>query len=204
MTFVYQKNPRSRPGLNEIYTPPHIAEFLYKILRHLRPQMVLDPSCGSGNLLMPWIHDSICLGIEKNPFSSGAARTAGITVVSKAFELFEWYDFSLVFDERILILCNPPWNGNWRGANYPEVFLRRIVDLFGPQVPICFLCPMGFRLNQRAQSKRWQWLQDTLEITSVISCPIDMYAKTQFHNEILLFNVPGVKPHYFAPRENQN
>ncbi len=59
---------------------------------------------------------------------------------------------------------------------------------------------MGFRLNQRKISKRWKWLRDNCPpITSIISLPLDIFDNVQFHSEILIFNVPKLKPHYFLP-----
>ena len=85
---------------------------------------------------------------------------------------------------------------------YPEVFLRHIFDLWGPQTPTVMFAPMGMRLNQRRKSTRWRWLRDCgAEITSIISLPLDVFPDVEFHAEILIFNVSGIQPHYFLPEE---
>jgi type I restriction enzyme M protein len=62
--------------------------------------------------------------------------------------------------------------------------------------------PMGLRLNQRLCSARWRWLRDCgTRITSIISLPLDVFTGVEFHNEILIFNVVGLRPHYFLPEE---
>ena len=62
--------------------------------------------------------------------------------------------------------------------------------------------PMGFRLNQRRQSKRFRWCRDSgAKITSIVTLPLNIFPDVEFHSEILIFNVGGVLPHYFLPEE---
>jgi hypothetical protein len=80
------------------------------------------------------------------------------------------------------------------------VFLDQILNVCGKtQIALCV--PMGFRLNQRWTSKRWRKLsQDPrLEISSILSLPLDCYDGVQFHSEVLFFNSPHLKPHYWPP-----
>lgn len=197
MSFAYTK-PRERLG--DIQTPLHLSHFLFRTLKHLRPKVVLDPCVGRGNLIVPWRHPSrICIGVEKNLH----VATYEDIVEIKCDFLSD--DESVPKTQPDLVLCNPPWNRPCNDPNpkpcrnMPERFLRRIVDLYGKDVPIAFLCPMGFRLNQRQISKRWRWLSssDAPKITSTIALPVDCFPDTQFHSEVILFNCRGVKPHYF-------
>lgn len=191
-----------REALGDIATPPYVAEFLHKILEHLKPAVVLDPSCGIGNLIRPWAKESWTWGVEKNTILLAQAIKPHGPLDHGILAHFEHIKRS---DLHVpdLVLCNAPWNRHWKGLNYPEVFLQKIIELFGPQVPICFLCPMGFRLNQSKGSARAQWLSESNapKIMSIISCPRDMYDKTQFHSEIILFNIPKVEPHYWMSEE---
>jgi hypothetical protein len=193
--FTYT-DPKERLG--DIQTPPHIADFLYKILKHLKPNLVVDPACGCGNLLIPWHEAGVqTYGIEIKEEYAQEARQRDLTVGCSSFE--SWRSAAVIPD---LVLCNAPWNRHWRrGTAYPEIFLRKIVEYWGNKVPVAFLCPMGFRLNTRIQSKRWKWLisDEAPTISSIISCPRDLYPSTMFHSEIILFNCKKVKPHYFVP-----
>ena len=81
---------------------------------------------------------------------------------------------------------------------YPERFLRKIQELW-PGVPTLLFCPHGFRLNQRERSSRRQWLLD-LQITSIISLPLDIFPETNFHVEIIAFNIPSLPAHVFLPK----
>jgi type I restriction enzyme M protein len=85
---------------------------------------------------------------------------------------------------------------------YPEVFLAHIFELFGEGTPTVLFAPMGLLLNQRKKSSRWRWMRDCkAKLTSHITLPLDIFPGVEFHNEILVFNVRGIKPHYFLPDE---
>lgn len=191
--FTYT-DPKSRLG--SIQTPLFVARFLHKILKHLKPTAVLDPAVGEGNLLIPWRETAITLGVDTDEDRVHIATTvnkisSGITM---PFENTTREDYPVKPE---LVMCNPPWNRHWNNLNYPEVFLQKIVELFGNKIPICLLCPMGLRLNQTAGSPRKRWIKNTLEINSIISCPRDLYPETEFHSEIILFNCKKVRPHYW-------
>lgn len=192
--FTYT-DPRQRLG--DIQTPMYVSRFLHQTLKHLKPSTVLDPACGQGNLLIPWRPSAVTIGIDKNPDFIRAASEARISHL--VCGIYENLDHRHITRAPDLVMMNPPWNRHWKNENYCEVFLKKTVDLFGPKIPICLLCPMGLRLNQEVGSKRKEWLKKTLEITSIISCPRNMYPDTQFHSEIILFNCKKVKPHYWMP-----
>lgn len=200
--FTYEPNPglRAEKGktINRIETPPLVAATLYRLTRHLKPKAVFDPACGGGNLLLPWIKNgTYTFGVDIDP---NWIRPQGMGFWLGPFENYP-PDQDMFFKTPDLVVCNPPWSGHWQNANYTEVFVRKIVTLFGPKIPLVLLCPMGFRLNQRAGSSRARWLADTLEISSIISCPANLYPTVDFHNEILLFNIKRVKPHYWIEKE---
>jgi len=170
----------SRPST--IYTPPGICRFLYDTISPVyNIKTILDPCAGQGALTRPW---------------------KDAEVVS--FEIERGKDF-LAHDGRIrcdLVLCNPPFNnegGEGRGF-LPERFLAKTLDVAGPKARIVLFTPMGMRLNQHRSSERWRWLRDeTPQITSIISLALDVFDGVEFHSEILLFNMPKLKPHYFLP-----
>jgi type I restriction enzyme M protein len=195
MPFAY-RDPKEHGTMNSIYTPAYVAKWLFVLTKHLKPATVFDPACGEGALLKPWCRNSMAIGMD---------------IDAKIEEPKNWTllraDFLHSFpnQEPDLVICNPPWCKGPGNKSHPFLFFRRIVELYGPDMPIILLCPMGFRLNQRVRSSRRGWFLDANrpEITSVISCPIDMYPDTQFHSEILLFNIPRVKPHYWLPAEKE-
>lgn len=100
-----------------------------------------------------------------------------------------------------LILINPPFNdetGQYKRKMLPELFLEKIFYLWGERARVVMFVPMGFRLNQRKTSRRWKWLSGlNSEITSILSLPIDTFKDVLFHAEVLFFNMPMLKPHYW-------
>lgn len=187
-----RKNPYwDNPKNSTVYTPKCVADFLHRIISSvLLPKVILDPAIGRGALTNPWKKNSTIVGVDVDPKSK---RYADHFVRSRFEDLEHW---SLPYPN--LILVNPPWNGANGRKLYPEVFLRKIVDLFGKDVPTVLFVPMGFRLNQRMKSKRWQWLNGIgMGITSIVSLPLNVFEKVEFHSEILLFNMPKLKAHYW-------
>jgi hypothetical protein len=178
----YHNNPKQ----STIYTPVGVAKFLFDLLWAGRCT-VLDPAIGSGRLTDPW-RAAGCrvLGVDIEP-----AKPKCDVLLAQRFETVE------AMEQPDLVLCNPPFNGCAGRQLYPEVFLRHILKLFGP-MPTVLFTPMGFRLNQRRKSERWKWCRDGLvDITSIISLPLDLFPGVEFHAEILIFNRPGLKSHYF-------
>jgi hypothetical protein len=169
---------RMRPADQQ--TPPGLTRFLYETIRpEYEVQTILDPCAGQKAMTKPW---------------------RGRRVVS--FEIEAGTDFFLC-PERIecdLVLCNPPFSqdGECNTGYQPERFLRRIVEVVPRHTPIVLITPMGMRLHQEKRSKRWRWLRDEAPpITSIISLPRDAFPSVDYHVEILLFDMPKLKPHYF-------
>ena len=116
-----------------------------------------------------------------------------------------------------LILMNPPFNIDLKTKAYikqhyggrpllPEVWFMKALQLFGNKIPIIMFTPYGFRLNQTEQSKRWQKFinQKYPRITSIISLPKNVFENVLFHSEILIFNIQGLRPHYFLNEDLTN
>lgn len=181
-----------------VFTPVGVAQFLYDILKvngstYPPYRTVFDPAIGTGRLTEPWYESGHRI------IGCDIIRTDGLCVHNFYRGPFE----ALESVERPkLVLCNSPFNGASGKRLYPEVFLEHIFKLFGPTIPVVLFVPMGMLLNQRKKSKRWRWLRDCgAEITSVISLPLDIFDAVEFHSEILIFNVNGIKPHHFLPEK---
>jgi type I restriction enzyme M protein len=198
---VTRNDYHTRKKNSTVYTPVGVARFLFDILwpamhrRGLRfGKTVFDPSIGSGRLTDPWFYaGSYILGcdldISLDPHCHGNWEGK--------FEQLVWPS---AWPKPDLVLCNPPFNGATGKRLYPEVFLEHVFELFGKDISVVLFVPMGFRLNQRRKSKRWRWLRDCeAKITSIISLPLDIFEGVEFHNEVLIFNVSGLEPHYFLP-----
>jgi hypothetical protein len=199
---VKRNDYRIRPKRSDVYTPPGVARFLFDVLRSASPirpareycqspfQAILDPAIGSGRLTDPW-------------YDTGHTVT-GCDIVNKHARCHGFYRRRYESVPELpkpgLVLCNPPFNGAEGRKLYPDIFLEHTFDLFSVYQPVVLFAPMGMRLNQRRKSTRWRRLRDCgAQLTSIVSLPLDTIPGVEFHAEILIFNVKGVRPHYFLP-----
>jgi hypothetical protein len=189
---VTRNDFRLRPKCSDIYTPPAVARFLFDLLNHTGAATVFDPAVGTGRLTDPW-YDAGC-------------RIIGCDIVDRKARLHRFhlgrYEETKDLERPDLVVCNPAFNGCTGRRLYPEVFLEHTFTLFGSTIPTVLFVPMGFRLNQRKKSTRWRWCRDCgAALTSIISLPLDIFLGVEFHAEILVFNVDGIRPHYFLTEE---
>ncbi len=188
-----------------VFTPDHVSEFLFSILQPVVPQVgvVFDPCVGRGSLLKPWMRAGYQVhgvDIEDQGFPN--------TTVKNYLEVRKGE-----FSEISIVIMNPPFNIDAKTKDYirrnyggrpllPEVWFQKAIELFGPTVPIVMFTPYGFRLNQTDQSKRWMRFVTGAypEITSIVSLPKDVFPGVLFHSEVLIFNLPRLRAHYFVSK----
>ena len=174
---VYNKGENKGDKKSDTPTPIWLCDFLYELLSVNEYKNILDPCCGDKRL-------------TKNFKNSNIIN----------YEIKEGKDF-LKETNKIhcdLVIMNPPFNVGTGRKLAVETFMDKVLELCNNNIPILMICPMGFRLNQRNNSKRWRKMkQDYPEITTLISLPIDTFEDTLYHSEIVCFNTSFLKPHYF-------
>lgn len=202
MYRVDRNNFYKRQKTATIYTPSAVSEFIYSLVASKvdKTKPVLDPCVGSGSLLKPF---------KKNGF-----KVIGIDIEEQNFPRTRVRNYLAVEKDEIetpsLVIMNPPFNIDRKTKNYvkqhyggrpllPEVWLQKAIELFGKKIPMVLFTPYGLRLNQMVDSKRWIKFTSGAypEIRSIISLPKDIYEGVMFHSEILIFNILGLKGHYF-------
>lgn len=187
-------NKKENKGLKNhcIYTTNIISKNIYKILKeaNVKVNKILDPSVGEGFLTNEF-KESVIFGVDIDEKGKDYCNHF-------YHEDFEFFDKKLDID---LILCNPPFNGHKNRKLYPEVFLKKIVEIYGNNAKIVMIVPSGLRLNQKLKSKRWKWINENLEITSILTLPLDVFEGVLFHTEVLFFNIENIKAHYFLDLE---
>ena len=211
---MYKNKPNAvRIAKNStIYTPKEVSEFIFELLRWKIPRtgIIFDPCSGEGSLLKPWqeIEAYQALGNDndseiarKYNFFNSDFLTSDIDDWKRRFQVCSKY---YTYRPPTLILCNPPFCGN-KSKLLPEIWFDKIIEIFGKEVSIVFFAPIGFRLNSTLKSKRYfKFINGAYPpIISQISLTRDIYnlepnnRKTEFHSEILIFNIRGLEPHYF-------
>ena len=185
-----------------IYTPEKVSEFIFDIVcdKIKKTKPVIDPCVGSGSLL--------------KPFKRAGFKVIGIDVEYQGFPKTRVTNYLALKKGDIpspsLVIMNPPFNIDLKTKNYikqhysgrpllPEVWFQKALELFGKNVPIVLFSPYGLRLNQQLHSKRWKKFTsgEYPEIGGIISLPKDVFKDILFHSEVLIFNIQGIKGHYF-------
>lgn len=185
-----------------IYTPDPVSEFIFDLVSgEIKRGLIFDPCVGKGSLLKPFQR-------AKN------YKVLGVDVEEQGFKPVKIKNFLELKKGEIkrpsLVIVNPPFNIDKKTKDFikknypgrpllPEVWLMKIVELFGKKVPIVLFAPYGLRLNQTLTSKRWNKFTSGQypEISSIISLPKDCFKNILFHSEILIFNMTTLKGHYF-------
>ena len=196
-----------------IYTPSKTSDYLFSILEGKvdKNGLIFDPCVGGGSLLMP--------------FMRAGYRVLGVDIEDQGFEGTEVKNYLTMrkgeIEDPSLVIMNPPFNihrdlnrevSQYIRMSYggrpllPEVWLMKALDLFPKDTPIVMFTPYGFRLNQTFKSKRWKRFMkgNYPEITSIVSLPKDHFEDILFHSEVLIFNLPDLKGHYFLEWRHPN
>ena len=184
-----------------VNTPNFVSDFLYSLVSPHIEGVVFDPCVGEGSLL--------------KPFKKNGYKVLGVDIEHQGFKGTKECNYLALKKDDLpepgLIIANPPFNIDKKTKEYvkehycgrpllPEIWLDKAVELFGLDIPMILFTPYGFRLNQSFHSKRWRKFLDGKypPITSIISLPKDVFSGILFHSEILVFNLPQLKGHYFC------
>ncbi len=165
------------PARSDIESPLPLCQFLTDmILSVMTPKVILDPCAGDGNLTQ-FFDD--------------------VEVIS--YEIKQDRDFfNAKFVDCDLVICNPPFNNSGGTSSrklLPELFLKHILDVVPEGTPIVFITPHGLRHNVRKTSPRLEFLA-TLNISSILTLPLDVFDGVLFHTEVLFLHMPKLKSHY--------
>lgn len=202
MYNVSRNNFYENQKSSTVFTPQGVSRFIFDVVASKidKTRPVFDPFVGQGSLL--------------HPFDDAGFKTVGLDIVDHGYKNTIIHNF-ITYDAAdlatpALVIANPPFNIDpttkviisehyGRRPLLPEVWLQRIIALFGKDIPIILFTPYGMRLNQSLSSKRWQKFTngDYPKISSIIALPKDIYSDVMFHSEILIFNIAGLAPHYF-------
>ncbi len=211
-----------------IFTPPPLAKWLRQIMEpELKDvEVVFDPAVGSGNLtdLFP---DKFRIGCDIEDFEADLDVFEKGDFLMWSGDDYPKMDLVVMNPPYNHTKESAKKWG--RSSLFPELFADKCFKLFGKDVKVVLFTPMGFRLNTRCfttkQGTRYRNIRDNFgELTSVITLPLDVFPNPDFdpmqpevrknpkknikasnirrketQQEILLFNMPKLKPHYCLP-----
>ena len=205
MYNIKLNNYHLKPKPSNIQTPPEVSQFIFELLKDKIPSdtLILDPCCGQGSLLQPWV--------ESNNYPIHGIDLVKSCYTNQVRDFLTW-DGKPPYGrphENNLILCNPPFKsyGHKLGS---EVWLDKIIELFGKEIPIVLFAPVGFApvgfcANLTLNNKRHEKFENGTypPISSRITLPKNIFEGVVFHSEILIFNLQGLKSHYFLPKNHE-
>ncbi len=171
-----------------VTTPLHLSRFIHTLISQIKPKIIFDPCVGRGHLTHPWMADSTVIGYDLREIPLRAAHYRASLALQ---DVDDW-----PWPKPDLILMNPPFNGTSHKMMLAEYFLWRMHTMF-PGVPTVLITSVAFRHNQKKRSRRLKWLSDNVQIDSAITLPTDTFKRACVMAEVLFFNCPFLKPHYF-------
>lgn len=193
-------NYYQKPKSSNIQTPKEVSQFIFELLKNEIPSngLIFDPCSGQNSLLWPWwTHRGHPIWGNDNDPSLLKTEISNSDLDFLTSEKYQWESY---FSKQrpSLVLCNPPFNG-LAPKLAPEVWLDKIIELFGKEVPIVLFAPVGFFGNLTLTSKRKMKFENGVypAISSIISLPMDVFEGVKFHSQILIFNIKGLQSHYF-------
>jgi len=186
---TYSNKFKKTPKETVVYTPLNLSYFIYSKLKDFFPvsSIIVDPCAGGGSLLKPWKEKGYqTYRIDINPESKANETTDFLKITN--------------WDNRPkpdLIICNPPFNGLFPRMA-PEVWLDKLVELFGKEQPLVLFTTYQMRICHSVKSKRYQkWLKNWPTISSILCLPDDIFKPYSINSEVIFFNLGKLKPHYF-------
>ena len=220
MYNLKKNNYHQKPKASDIQTPLKVSQFIFELLRNKvsKEERILDPCAGMGNLLTPWKkvgYNVIGIDLDKNSpvfwsgndfLKEGSERLFPALKDEIEYRTLEQIQKDTRKYYNIgLILCNPPFNG-YGGKLGSEVWLDKIIEIFGKETPIVLFVPAGFCLNLTLGSKRYLKFAngEYPPISSRITLPKNIFLEVLFHSEILIFNILNLEPHYFLSPDEKN
>lgn len=120
-----ENNYRENQKKTIVETPNKVCEFLFKKLNLSKDTTIIDVGCSSGNLSKPFYNAGHrVVGIDVNPSPS----FKGEFIQSDFFKLNQ---LPVEKNEKIFVLCNPPWNNPKRISNIKDMNSIKKIEVKG-------------------------------------------------------------------------
>ena len=125
--------------LGQVFTPPHIADFMCRLININENDNVLDACCGNGNLLMEAIkYKANCFGIEldKYVYTNAADRLPDAEILNE--DTLSNTAENWIKDKKInKIIMNPPYEDKYNCIK----IINKVLDTVPAGTKCIFLLP---------------------------------------------------------------
>lgn len=156
------------------------------IIPHLDSESIIfDPCVGYGELLEQFYEKESFVTIGNDLIETECEKD-----ISLLGNFLIWDKPDFVPD---LVIMDPPFKGPKRC--YYEYFIDKVFSLW-KDVPFLVFVPYNFRTRQRYLKSGKYKNYISREITTIITPPADL-----FQQEIIIYNFPQLKSHYYVPIE---
>jgi type I restriction-modification system DNA methylase subunit len=180
-----------------VFTPEHLSKTLYNIVtEQYNIEKVFDPCIGINGGMTKYYYENGCDVMGADIVNNIQGNICSL-FINMGIKDLKNYKHNITKPD--IIVMNPPFNGNGRGKNllFPHLFLKEVFDAFGYDIPVIMITGDNFLNNNRTKSSRLQWLSDNdINITSIMTLPLDVFDDTLFNAQVLFFNMPKLKPYY--------
>ena len=173
-----------------IMTPPHIAQLMAKLANPQPNSVILDPTCGDGNLLVACPQGKL-IGVEQEekPFSNCRKKLPGAHL---------YFGDSLAHEEIIrsheptIVLTNPPYSEYEKeNVSLANIFMDFGLNCLQTGGILIGLVPISCGISQHAYKTK---LMDQHTLKAVMTMPKDLFG-TEAHPETLLMIWEAYRPH---------
>lgn len=194
------KKTRSEQGI--YFTPKKVRDRLFEKLDTLeiRPSLVLEPSFGTGEILLDAIERyPHCVGVERNKALFDSLETKGQTIHA---DFLEWKDdrkFDLIVGNPPFVSCSqksPALTG--RSNTYILFLYKCLTEHLAPGGTLAFILPTSlYNSSYYEPMRKYLNKHTTIRWLETLEKP-GFYDTTQETMLLLLQNTPG-KGEYFFP-----
>jgi adenine-specific DNA-methyltransferase len=199
---AYEKSlPGSeRRTLGQFFTPVRLGRAMARWLLETNPEVILDPGCGSGSLLIAADHErsrnTALIGLDIDPLAIRMAQAnVGLRAMERVeLEVVDFFRYQ-PSEPPNAVICNPPYTRHHsmskstkeaihagftsrlgiqfhRTASLHVLFLGRALEVSAPGARLAFITPSTW-LDKNYAALVKKYVLDTASVKSIITFPAD-------------------------------
>lgn len=188
-----------RRRLGQFITPIRVGRVMARWLLEREPEVLFDPGCGSGSLLIAATHEGVgqsrLIGVDVDPLAVEMAKcNVQIRSMSNVEIRLSDFLFEDPPDRPDAIICNPPYTRHHdidatrksaihrgiterlgldlhRTASLHVLFLVRAIEISAPEARLAFITPSNWLDKSYAAAVK-RFVLDEAHVKSIINLPV--------------------------------